>query len=87
MSKIHLHIDTLSLPGYSLAERRAFLAALEREIAARVQKGTTVPANAHREAVRVSTTDLRPQSVAQNIARNVAQGLADGKAPDRGGRR
>jgi hypothetical protein len=87
MSKIHLHIDSLSLPGYSPADRRAFLAALEREMAARVQKGATAPANAHREAVRVSTTDLRPHSVAQNIARNVTQGLADGKNPVRGDRR
>lgn len=85
MSKVHLHmhIERLSLPGYTATERRAFLAALEREIVARVQKGATAPANAHRETVRVSTTDLHPNSV----ARNVAQGLADGKAPGRGGRR
>ena len=31
MTKIHLHIEHLSLPGYSPAERRAFVASLEQE--------------------------------------------------------
>jgi hypothetical protein len=91
MSKIHLHIERLSLPGgpgNSPAERRAFLAALEREIAARVAaEGTAAIASTgptQLDVVRVSTPDLRPQSV----ARAAANGL-DGGATTRnnGGRR
>ncbi len=63
-SKIHLHIEQLSLPGYSPAERRAFIAALERELAGRL----AVPANAApaaRETLRLNAPDLRPESVAR----------------------
>lgn len=66
MSKIHLHIEHLSLPGYTPAERRAFVAALERELAnSGVAGNSGLSRVAHQEAVRVSATDLRPQAVAQ----------------------
>lgn len=73
MSKIHLHIEQLSLPGYSPAERRALLAAVERELAAAVG-GTTPSPDSLRQAVRVSAPDLRPQTV----ARQIVQGLKPG---------
>ena len=67
MTKIHLHIDHLSLPGYSPAERRAFIAALQRELASHSAAGTPAAAQlAKREAVRVNSLDLRPETVAKN---------------------
>lgn len=66
MTKIHLHIEHLSLPGYSPAERRALMAALEREVAASVTGNTTVPHSTNQLAVRLTTPDLQPQSVARN---------------------
>jgi len=72
MSKIHLHIEQLSLPGYTPAERRALLAALQRELAA--ASSTTPPADSQRQAMQVSAPDLRPQTV----ARQVVQGLKPG---------
>ena len=44
MTKIHLHIEHLSLPGYSPAERRAFVAALEQELAKRAGAADFQPA-------------------------------------------
>ena len=80
MSKIHLHIEQLSLPGYTPAERRALLAAVERELAA--TGGSATPsADSKRDALRVSAPDLRPQTV----ARQVVQGLKPG-AKTGGGR-
>lgn len=73
MSKIHLHIEQLSLPGYTPAERRALLAALERELAA-TGSGATPSADSQRQALRVNAPDLRPQTV----ARQVVQGLKPG---------
>ncbi len=73
MSKIHLHIEQLSLPGYTPAERRALLAALERELAATGGSATQSP-DSKRENLRVSAPDLRPQTV----ARQVVQGLKPG---------
>jgi hypothetical protein len=91
MSKILLHIERLSLPGElgnSPAARRAFLAALEREIAACVAaEGTATIASTgptQRDAVRLSTTDLRPQSVARAAASGLGLGAAKS---DGGGRR
>ncbi|WP_265942892.1 hypothetical protein [Dechloromonas sp. A34] len=73
MSKIHLHIEHLSLPGYTPAERRALLAALERELAVTAGSATP-PADSQRQALRVNAPDLRPQTV----ARQVVQGLKPG---------
>lgn len=81
MSKIHLHIDHLSLPGYTPAERRALLAALQRELAATAGGGATPSADSQRQALRVNAPDLRPQTV----ARQVVQGLKPG-AKTGGGR-
>lgn len=67
--KIHLHIEQLSLPGYSPAERRAFIAALERELAGRGAAGTLTGAQAgNHEIVRIDAPDLRPESVAKSAA-------------------
>lgn len=74
MTKIHLHIEHLSLPGYSPAERRAFMAALERELASSVTGNTTVPRSSNQPAVRVSTPDLQPQSVARTTVRGLKLG-------------
>ena len=71
MTKIHLHIEHLSLPGYSPAERRAFIAALERELTASVTGNATPPSGARQQTVRVSTPDLQPQ----NVARTTVCGL------------
>jgi hypothetical protein len=65
--KIHLHIDHLSLPGYTPADRRAFIAALERELASRSAAGTLSSAQAgSQKIIRTSAPDLRPESVARN---------------------
>ena len=65
--KIHLHIEHLSLPGYSPAERRAFIAALERELAGRAATGSLDNTqDASHKALHVKTTDLRPETVARS---------------------
>jgi hypothetical protein len=79
MSKIHLHIEHLSLPGYTPAERRAFIAALERELAASGQAGNkSLPRVANHDSLRVSTTDLRPQTVAKNAVAGMLPGRKGG---------
>jgi hypothetical protein len=77
MSKIHLHIEQLSLPGYTPAERSAFIAALERELASRVSApGARQELQSGKQGVlRVNSPDMRPQSV----ARSAAIGLPLGK--------
>jgi hypothetical protein len=70
MSKIHLHVEQLSLPGYTPAERREFIAALERELAIGVAS-TGMPREAQsreHDVVRVTSPDLRPQSLARSTA-------------------
>ena len=74
MTKIHLHIEHLSLPGYSPAERRAFVAALERELASSVTGITKLPNSTHQPAVRLTTPDLQPQSVARTTVRSLKLG-------------
>ncbi len=74
MTKIHLHIEHLSLPGYSPAARRAFVAALEREVAASVTGDVTLSRNTNQQAVRVTTPDLQPQSVARSTVRSLKLG-------------
>jgi len=78
MTKIHLHIEHLSLPGYSPAERRAFVAALERELAASVTGNATTPHSAHQQAVRVTTPDLQPQNIARTTVRSLKLGGNNG---------
>lgn len=78
MTKIHLHIENLSLPGYSPAERRAFIAALEREVAASVTGNTAPLRSANQQAVRVTTPDLQPQSVARSTVRSLKLGGING---------
>lgn len=73
MSKIHLHIEQLSLPGYTPAERRALLAALERELAA--TDGSVMPAaDSQRQALKVNAPDLRPQTVARHVVHGLKPG-------------
>lgn len=76
MSKIHLHIEQLSLPGYTPAERRALLAALKRELAA--TGGATPFSDGKRDVLRVSAPDLRPQSVAGQVAHSLKPGGKSG---------
>lgn len=79
MSKIHLHIEELSLPGYTPAERRAFIAALERELAgnlANAMERESLPEK-HGD-IRVTAPDLRPQS----LARSTVQGLSLGTSKE-----
>jgi len=70
MSKIHLHIEQLSLPGYTPAERREFIAALERELATGMAStGMRRETQSRKqEVVRVTSPDLRPQSLARSTA-------------------
>lgn len=77
MSKIHLHIEQLSLPGYTPAERRALLAALERELAATVG-GATPSADSQHQALRVNAPDLRPQTVARQVVHGLKPGGKNG---------
>ncbi|MBL8428653.1 MAG: hypothetical protein JNJ95_02000 [Dechloromonas sp.] len=81
MKKIHLHIEQLSLPGYTPAERRAFVAALERELAASGMAGNaSLPRLANRESLRVNTPDLQPQTVARNaVAGMLPRGKVGGR--------
>ncbi|MGB4063071.1 MAG: hypothetical protein WBK19_04535 [Azonexus sp.] len=75
MKKIHLHIEHLSLPGYTPAERRAFVTALERELAASGLAGnTSLPRQANHESLRVSTPDLQPRTVARNAVAGMIPG-------------
>jgi hypothetical protein len=79
MTKIHLHIEQLSLPGYTPAERRAFVAALEHELAASGMAGNaSLPRRSNSESLRVSTPDLRPQTVAKNAVAGMLPGRKGG---------
>jgi hypothetical protein len=76
MSKIHLHIEQLSLPGYTPAERRAFVAALERELITCLAP-SDVPRelqSEQRRLLRVTSPDPRPQSVARSAVVGLALG-------------
>ncbi len=76
MKKIHLHIEQLSLPGYTPAERRAFVAALERELMTRFSS-TVVPREyqpEQRVVLRVTSPDPRPQSVAHSAIAGLSLG-------------
>ncbi len=79
MKKIHLHIEHLSLPGYTPVERRAFIAALERELAASgIAGNTSLPHRANSDSLRVSSPDLRPQTVARNAVAAMLPGRKGG---------
>ncbi|MBL8416844.1 MAG: hypothetical protein JNN31_01270 [Dechloromonas sp.] len=73
--KIHLHIDHLSLPGYTPSERRAFIAALERELSSRMASGSldTIQA-ASLKALHASAVDLRPEGVARSAVTSLNLG-------------
>ncbi len=80
--KIHLHIDHLSLPGYTPAERRAFIAALERELTSRAATGSLDNTQgASHKAMHVNAADLRPETVAKSAINSLDLG------PKRGGGR
>lgn len=73
--KIHLHIDHLSLPGYTPAERRAFIAALERELASRMGTGSPgTMQGASLKTLHANAADLRPKSVARSAAASLNPG-------------
>lgn len=78
MSKIHLHIEQLSLPGYSPAERRALVAALERELAARLGAAghSGELQSGQHGVIRVAAPDLRPQSVARGAIASLTPGIS-----------
>ena len=80
MTKIHLHIEQLSLPGYTPAERRAFIAALERELAMRTPGD---PAMTSHAVLRINAQNLRPELLAektvQGFAGNASTSLNSGK--------
>jgi len=79
MKKIHLHIEYLSLPGYSPAERCAFVAALERELAASGMTGNpSPPPLANSGSLRVHTPDLKPRIVAQHVVAGIIPGQKRG---------
>jgi len=79
MKKIHLHIEHLSLPGYTPAERRAFVAALEQELATSGIAGNpSLPHRANSESLRVNTPDLQPQTVARNAVAGILPGRKGG---------
>jgi len=79
MKKIHLHIEQLSLPGYTPAERREFIAALEQELSASgIADNTAMPRLANHESMRVNTPDLRPQTVARNAVLGMNSGIKSG---------
>lgn len=67
---IHLHIEQLSLPGYTPAERRAFIAALERELAgiAGTTQGRELPGG-NRNTLQITTASPLPAAQAAAIGR------------------
>lgn len=71
MSRIRLHIETLSLPGSTAAERRAFVAALEQELARKLVSGMPDASLAH-EVVRVRSPQAGPRSAARSVADGVS---------------
>ena len=77
MTKINLHIEELSLPGYTPAERREFIAALERELAGNLANAMQRESLAEKHGeIRVSTPDLRPQSVARSTVQSLSLGAS-----------
>lgn len=76
MTKVHLHIEQLSLPGYTPAERRDFVAALERELLTCLS-APDVPRELQPEkrgVLRVTSPDQRPQAVAHSTIAGLALG-------------
>jgi len=70
MTKIHLHIEQLSLPGYSPAGRRAFVAALEQELAKRAGAANFQPTIARSVGhFQIKTSNTTPAMQAQAIGR------------------
>jgi hypothetical protein len=70
MTKIHLHIEHLSLPGYTPAERRAFVAALEQELAKRAGAADFQPTIARSVGnLQIKTSNTTPAMQAQAIGR------------------
>ena len=77
--KIHLHIEHLSLPGYTPAERRAFIAALERELTSRAATGSLDNTQgASHKAMHVNAADLRPETVARSAITGLNLGTKRG---------
>ena len=76
MKKIHLHIEHLSLPGYTPAERCAFVAALERELMTSISSTVVPPKHQteQRAVLRVTSPDQRPQSVAHSAIAGLSLG-------------
>ncbi|QKV56547.1 MAG: hypothetical protein HT580_04325 [Dechloromonas sp.] len=77
--KIHLHIDHLSLPGYTPAERRAFIAALERELTSRAATGSLDDTQgASLKTLHANAADLRPETVARSAITGLNLGAKRG---------
>lgn len=78
--KIHLHIEHLSLPGYSPAERRAFIAALERELAGSIATGAlNMARDASQRIVQGTAADTRPETVARSAVASLNLGTTRGR--------
>ncbi|UCV17572.1 hypothetical protein [Ferribacterium limneticum] len=82
MNKIHLHIDQLSLPGYTPAERRAFIAALEKELVRRTGAvgGQTCQIES-RSKLQISTASSLPAAQAAAIGRALMPASSEAKNP------
>ena len=78
--KIHLHIEHLSLPGYSPAERRAFIAALERELAGSNATGAlNMARDASQRIVQGNAADTRPETLARSAVASLNLGTTRGR--------
>ncbi len=76
MTKVHLHIEQLSLPGYTPGEQRDFVAALERELMTCLSS-PDVPRQLQAEkrgVLRVTSPNQRPQAVARSTIAGLALG-------------
>jgi len=89
MSRLHLHIEHLSVPaGFSPAQQRAYIAALEQQLAASIASGTlpTVPGATACNVKVTATDDMQAANLARKTVAALAPTPAEGSPRHRGGR-
>ncbi|PKO82240.1 MAG: hypothetical protein CVU19_02735 [Betaproteobacteria bacterium HGW-Betaproteobacteria-13] len=89
MSKLHLHIEHLSVPaGFSPAQQRAYLAALEQQLAASIASGTlpTLPGSTASSLKVTTTDDMQATNLARKTVAALAPTPAEGSPRRRGSR-
>jgi hypothetical protein len=89
MSKLHLHIEHLSVPaGFSPAQQRAYIAALEQQLVASIASGAlpTMSGSAASNLKLAATDDLQATNLARKTVAALIPTPAEGSPRHPGGR-